>query len=567
MVLHAHLPYVRHPDYDRWLEEDWLFEAIIETYLPLLRTFESLVAHGARFRLTLTMSPTLTAMLEDPLLQERFLRHLDRLIELAEKEVDRTRWMPDFCHLAERYRAIFRRSRDDFADRYGRRLVPAFARLQEAGVLEIVTCGATHGFLPLMFDEPRLWRGQIENAVRDHEDRFGRAPRGIWLPECGYTPGVERVLADAGLQYFFLDSHGVTHADPAPPYGVYAPVETPAGPFAFGRDPQSSRQVWSAEAGYPGDADYREFYRDIGFDLDFDYVRPYLHSDGNRSHLGIKYYRVTKQGDHKEPYDFHRGRERAARHAEDFLARRVRQVESLAARMDRPPLIVSPYDAELFGHWWFEGPQWLEYLLLKLHYDQSTIETVTASDYLARFGDHHRAVPSMSSWGHNGYCEYWLDPSNDWIYPLLLRAGERMMALAARYRALGNGVHHPQGDGLAERALAQAARELLLAQGSDWAFILRTGTVMAYARWRVEEHIANFTRLADGLEAGTLDDAWLRDLEARHTLLPHVDFRTWAEPSRPGTDTVGVGGQVLRSPERTAQSEARTLPPSSSPSS
>ena len=588
MVLHAHLPFVRHPDHERWLEEDWLYEAIIETYLPLLRTFEGLVSHGVRFRLTLTMSPTLTAMLEDPVLQERFLGHLDRLIELAEKEVSRTRWMPEFCHLAERYLGIFRNSRDEFENKYGRRLVPAFARLEEAGVLEILTCGATHGFLPLMLDNANLWRGQIVTAAKDHERLFGRAPRGIWLPECGYTPGVESVLAEAGLEHFFLDSHGITHASPHPHYGVYAPVRTPSGPVAYARDPQSSRQVWSAEAGYPGDADYREFYRDVGFDLDYDYVRPYLHSDGNRTHLGIKYYRVTKRGDQKDPYDFDRAKERAARQAEDFIARRLSQVEELASRMDRPPVIVSPYDAELFGHWWFEGPQWLEYLFLKLHHDQSTIETITASDYEERIGNIQEAVPSMSSWGHNGYSEYWLDPKNDWIYPPLLRAGERMITLADRFYTLGSGLHHPQGDELAGRALAQAARELLLAQSSDWAFILRAGTMAEYAKWRVEGHIANFTRLADDLVQGSIDEEWLLGVERQNIIVPEVDFRVWANPVASGCEEglasmgpadgqdASGGANPEESPGesapessqgRRAQSEASTLPSSSSPSS
>ena len=585
MVLHAHLPFVRHPDHDRWLEEDWLYEAIIETYLPLLRTFDSLLQSGVRFRLTLTMSPTLTAMLEDPVLQERFLAHLDRLIELATREVERTRWMPEFCHLAERYLDLFRRTRHEFEHVHGRRLVPAFARFEEAGCLEILTCGATHGFLPLMLDDVQLWRGQILTAADDHERLFGRRPRGIWLPECGYAPGVDTVLAEAGIRHFFVDSHGVTHAAPRPRFGVYAPIRTPGGPLAFGRDPQSSRQVWSAEAGYPGDPDYREFYRDVGFDLDYDYVRPYLHSDGNRTHLGIKYYRVTKQGDHKEPYDFSRAKERAARHAEDFIARRIRQVEDMAPRMARPPVVVSPYDAELFGHWWFEGPQWLEYLLLKLHHDQSTLETITASDYEERISNIEEATPSMSSWGHNGYCEYWLDPTNDWIYPPLLDAGERLESLADQFFRLGNGTDHAQGNALAERALAQAAREYLLAQGSDWAFILRTGTVTEYAKWRVDGHLSNFTRLVDDILAAQIDEAWLAELEAQNIVAPGVDFRVWShEYGKPDDEPTtgddadadsghdrdgdyGADGGADADSGRRAQSDANTLPSSSSPSS
>jgi 1,4-alpha-glucan branching enzyme len=522
LVLHAHLPFVRHPDHARWLEEDWLYEAIVETYLPLLRTCQRLVEHGAKLRLTVSLSPTLTAMLEDELLRERFLGYVDRLIELARKEVERTKWMPEFQPLAVRYLELFELSRREFIETYGRDLLAAFRRFSDAGAIEIITCGATHGFLPLMLGNRNLWRAQIAVAANEHRRHFGAPPRGIWLPECGYEPGVEEVLASQGVRYTFTDTHGVLHATPRPKHGVYAPIVTESGVAVFARDQQSSRQVWSAEAGYPGHAAYREFYRDIGWDLDYDYVQPYLHSDGRRTNLGIKYHRITKQADHKEPYDFAKAQEQAAVHAADFLQRRVEQVRELAETMDRPPIVVAPYDAELFGHWWFEGPQWLEYLVLKLHHDQTEIEMTTPSDYLDRHGPGQPATPSMSSWGHNGFCEYWLDPANDWLYPHVQGAGERMVELARRYP-------DPERlDPATRRALAQAAREVLLLQASDWAFILRTGTVVEYAKWRAEGHIKAFNKLYRDIPDGTIDESWLAALEGRDNLFPEIDYRVFA---------------------------------------
>ena len=524
------------------MEEDWLYEAIVETYLPLIRTFHRLAEHGARFRITFSLSPTLAAMLEDEVLQSRFVRYVDRSIELSGKEVERTKSMPEFHPLARRYLELFELSKKEFVEIYGGDLLGAFRGLERRGFLELITCGATHGFLPLMLENRNLWRAQIAVAAQEHRRHFGSIPRGMWLPECGYEPGVDAVLAEEGIRYFFTDTHGLLHARPRPRYGVYAPIRTSSGVAAFARDQQSSRQVWSAEAGYPGHADYREFYRDVGWDLDYEYVRPYLHSDGHRTNLGIKYYRVTKQGDHKEPYDFEKAKERAAVDAAHFIQQRTEQIGLLADKMGRAPVVVAPYDAELFGHWWFEGPQWLEYLILKLHHDQSAITMVTPADYLERETELQEATPSMSSWGHNGFCEYWLDPANDWLYPLMQTAGERMVELAKRYP------DRESLDALTRRGLAQAAREVLLLQASDWAFILRTGTVVDYAKWRVEGHLNNFNKLYHDIPAHTIDASWLTDLESKDNLFPEIDYRVFARQtaSADGSEPIVRSGAPAR---------------------
>src|SRR5262249_16579940 len=233
--------------------EDWLYEAITETYVPLIQVFERLVKDKVPFRITMSVSPPLAGMLSDPLLQDRYIRHLDKLIELAGKEVERTRWLPEFHPVANRYFETFKETREVFVNHYNRNLVNAFRRFQDAGVLEVITSGATHGFLPLMMGNRNWWRGQVLTAASDYERHFGRAPRGIWVPECGYEPGIEDVLHEAGIRYFFTDSHGVLHSEPRPKYGVFAPIITKSGVAAFGRDLESSKSVWSAKEGYPGD--------------------------------------------------------------------------------------------------------------------------------------------------------------------------------------------------------------------------------------------------------------------------------------------------------------------------
>ena len=358
IVLHAHLPYVRHPEYDEFLEEDWLFEAITETYVPLLDAFESLTRDGVDFRVTMSMTPPLCEMLSDALLRGRYMRRIDKLIALTETEVRRTRKTDkDFHEAACMYRDKFRRTREVYLGKASGDIVGAFRALQDAGNLEIITCPATHGFLPNMAT-PAGVRAQLEIAVKNYRKHFGRAPRGIWLAECAYFEGLEEFIREVGINYFFVDTHGILHGSPRPKYGVYAPVYCPNGVAAFGRDIESSRQVWSAKEGYPGDSNYREFYRDLGFDGHYDYIRPFLHGDGIRRNIGIKYHRITGEVElrHKEPYRPALAREKAAEHAGNFMFNRQQQLEYLGGIMDRKPLVISPYDAELFGHWWYEGP-------------------------------------------------------------------------------------------------------------------------------------------------------------------------------------------------------------------
>ncbi|NLW55185.1 MAG: DUF1957 domain-containing protein [Firmicutes bacterium] len=518
LVLHAHLPYIRHPEHEYFLEENWLYEAITETYIPLLKVFEKLAEDGVKYRLTMSLTPPLLSMFQDPLLQERYQRHIEKLIELAEKEIERTRWLPEFNRMAYYYRDLFNYARWYFVEKCQKNLVTPFRRLQDEGYLELITCGATHGYLPLMIQREAV-RAQIHYAVEYHTRALGRPPRGIWLPECGYHPGDDEILREYGLRYFFTDAHGILHASPRPKYGNFAPLYCPSGVAAFGRDLESSKQVWSAQEGYPGDYDYREFYRDIGFDLEYEYIKPYIHPSGLRINTGIKYYRITGKTHDKQPYNPDWAREKAALHAGNFMFNREKQIEYLASILDRKPLIVSPYDAELFGHWWFEGPQWIDFLIRKIYYDQKTIKMVTPSDYLALYPRNQVSTPSLSSWGYKGFNEVWLEGSNDWIYRHLHRAARLMVELANTY---------PEATGLKRRALNQAARELLLAQSSDWAFIMKTGTVVPYAIKRTQNHIGRFLDLHHQVSNDQINEEWLRDLEYKDNIFPDLDYRIYA---------------------------------------
>jgi 1,4-alpha-glucan branching enzyme len=520
LVLHAHLPYVRHPEHEHFLEEQWFFEAMSETYIPLVHVFEGLERDGIDFRLTLSLSPPLVAMMRDPLLLHRYARQLDRLVELGDREIEHTHWDRAVQPLARMYRDHFDATRATFR-RYGGNIVAALRRFQDAGRLEIITCNATHMFLPLADRNWAVCHAQIELAAREHERHFGRRPPGMWLAECGYFRGVDELLRESAIRYFFVDAHGLLFADRRPVYGVYAPVYCPTGVAAFGRDVESSKQVWSAQEGYPGDGVYRDFYRDIGFDRDQDYVGPYIHPDGIRHATGYKYHRITSRQTPlhaKALYDPDAARERAAEHAGNFLFNRERQVEFLAGRMDRPPIVVAPYDAELFGHWWFEGPTFLDVLFRKMQYDQDIVAPITPSEYLARQPTNQLATPSASSWGYKGYNEVWLNGTNDWIYRHLHVMGERMVELAHRHR---------HAHGLRRRALDQAARELLLAQASDWPFIMKVGATAPYAVRRVCDHVNRFNALYEALGHGAISEPWLASVEERDNIFPDIDYRLY----------------------------------------
>ncbi|HQR39563.1 MAG TPA: DUF1957 domain-containing protein, partial [Blastocatellia bacterium] len=478
IVLHAHLPFVRHPEHPEFLEEDWLFEAISETYIPLLYAFRSLVEQGVHVRMTVGMTPPLCEMLADPMLKERYRNHLGRLVELTEREAVRTRGT-EFHEAAIAHRDHFMNSLRIYDDVYHGDLISGFRELQDAGALEIITSGATHGFLPLMMRQEAR-RAQISVGRRNYVKHFGREPRGVWLPECAYTPGVDDLVAEAGIKFFMVDAHAIMFGTPRPARAIYAPVITPAGVAAFARDVTTGEHVWSSEVGYPGDPFYREFYRDLGYDLDDELIMPYLHADGMRRNIGIKYHRVTgKVALHeKQPYLPSIATERAAVHAGDFLTICQRLAADLVSTIDRKPVILSPYDAELYGHWWYEGPQFLKYLIEKIHYDQDVIRLATPIEYLGEYHENQQQVPSASTWGAEGYNRVWINPDTDWIYYHQHRAEDRMIELARRFA-------HADGDLL--RVLNQAARELLLAESSDWAFIITTGTTVQYATKRFRD--------------------------------------------------------------------------------
>src|SRR5258706_7366131 len=350
LILHAHLPYVRHPEHEKFLEESWLYEAITESYIPLLKLLDGWHADGVKARFTLTLTPTLCAMLRDELLRSRYVRHLDGMIQLTEKELLRTRWEPDTHRLAEFYHERLKDIQKYYQTIEGD-LLQRFREAQERGQLEIITSAATHALLPLMANQAGSLRAQILTGCDDYRACFGRDPLGIWLPECAYMDGLDALLAEANLRWFIVDAHGILNARPKPRYNIFAPIITEHGVAAFGRESDSARQVWSREKGYPGDSRYRDFYRDIGFDLDLEYVKPYLPAPDHRGFTGIKYHAITNRTAHKAIYRRDDALDAADEHATAFLQARTSQIERVAGLVGPAPTHLAPIDRQLFWDW------------------------------------------------------------------------------------------------------------------------------------------------------------------------------------------------------------------------
>jgi 1,4-alpha-glucan branching enzyme len=532
LILHAHLPFVRHPEHEYFLEEEWFFEALTEAYIPLLRMMQRLIDDRVPFKLTMSITPTLSAMLQDQLLRERYVRHLELLIDLAAREQNRTHKNPELRDLANFYFELFSENRRFFVEECKSDLLSVFQWLRRTGALEIIASAATHGLLPILQQQShQAARAQVLIGRDMHAEVFGADPAGFWLPECGYAPGLECTLQEARLRWFVLDAHGLLFANPRPCRSIYAPCYTPRGPVVFARDPDASRQVWSAHEGYPGDPAYREFYRDIGFDLPMQHLGPIAR--GTRKFSGVKYHRITGPGNDKQRYDRIAAENTAAKHAIHFLEQRREQILEIG-KSGFDPIIIAPFDAELFGHWWFEGPIFLEQFIRHTA-KQSDLRLTTPSEFLTAHPTQQIVEAAASTWGQNGHLAVWLDPSNAWIYPQLQSALQKITELARKYAddivgqplrssgAASAGDAPPQQ--FTDRLLKQLARELLLAQSSDWAFLMKTGTAREYATQRTIDHLARFNRLHDQFVANMTDKEFLSDCEWRDNIFPNVNWR------------------------------------------
>jgi 1,4-alpha-glucan branching enzyme len=590
LTLHAHLPYVvNHGTWPHGIE--WLHEAAAETYLPLLRMLANLERDNIPANFNLNLSPILLEQLAHPYFIADFPKYLTRKI-IAAREDEAFFLQSGDIHLAETARfwnRFFTSALDDFNALDGN-IVQAFRHFNDAGLIEIITCAATHGYLPLLGTDESV-RAQIRTAVSTHIRHLGTPPRGIWIPECGYRPagpwtqpvadanstaspptfdriGIEQAVAESSLDFFFVDTHLVEQS-----YRVASPYATPqnrphdsvahnsvaydsvahdpkvepithaqhrsiyqsyyvVGPYnkthaatVFPRDPSTGLQVWSGDSGYPGDPNYLDFHK-------------------KRFPGGHRYWQVT--GAHvdmadKQVYWPRNADDRARTHAEHFVSLIYQSLEpSLSNAI--PPILTAPFDAELFGHWWFEGPLWLETVCRILHQRSledpaRSIATITCGQYLDRYPRAGSIAMPEGSWGADGDHGVWLNPDTSWTYSHIYPAETftREVCTSPKWRT----------SDLGTRIAQQLCRELLLLESSDWQFLITTGAARDYADSRFLTHNDQFLELKSIWQAfeadGTLNDHMstrLAAIEQRDNIFPDIDPTLWstgahASPAHP----------------------------------
>lgn len=552
-MLHSHLPYARQAG--MWPHgEEWVHEAIAETYVPLLNALYDLREEGVRYRLTIGVTPVLAEQLADPLIVDHFVEYTTERAAKAAKDIERFEQAGDetFRDLARFYHHWYARVLTSFQDRFGKDLLGAFRALQDEGLVELATSAATHGYLPLLARDSSI-HGQLRTGVETYRRHFGRAPSAIWLPECAYRPaieededgktvrrpGLESFLAEEGLLVFFSETHTVEGGRPVGmavpgtvgPYGMIArryasAVTQPTGdqqlepgtslrPYWVGDAPgqvavlarheRTGQQVWSATFGYPGDFVYREFHR-------------------KDAESGMQYWRVSGAGvdlGGKEPYNPDRAAEQVAGHASHYVHLIEEQLREYRDRTGEFGSITASYDTELFGHWWFEGVDWLKAVLRGLA-ARPAVEMSTASRIVEQHPPDQVLSLPESSWGAGGGHYTWLNDDTNWLWPLIHGAERRMEELVVRF---------PNANGTRRDVLNQAARELLLLQSSDWPFLVTTLQAKEYAVDRFQEHLDRFDQLAALAEADSWtaeDEAFLASLRERDNPFPTIDYREWA---------------------------------------
>lgn len=524
IVLHAHLPWVRHPEHEHHLEELWFYEAMHETYLPLLESLDRLERDEVPGTITVSLSAPLLEMLGDELLQRRFVDWIDRLIAFCDDDRQRADGQPAIRHAAEYYHDRLARLRDYYVDELDGDVPARFAHHADDGRVELMTCVGTHPILPFLATNQGR-RAQIRSGLAVFEQTFHRRPLGMWLAECAFGPGVDKLLSGEHIAYSFVEHTGITAADSPPQLGTYGPIVTPEDVAFFGRDHFAGAQVWSADEGYPGDPVYREFYRDRAYDLPIEQVESIIHPDGIRHDTGLKYHRITGDValDEKSPYRPQEARERAAEHARHFVESRLDQVTVVARTTgDRPLHITCPYDAELFGHWWFEGLHFLEEVVRQAA-NTDRLRLSSPAEYLREVDVHQQATPATSTWGEGSWFSVWLDESNAWIVRHLRNAEEKMVELVDRFA---------DSDGDVRCAVEQAGRQLLLAQASDWPFIIKNDTTVEYANQRLAEHLEVFERLLEMIESDAIDGGYLDKLEDKYTVFETLELDWWKTGDR-----------------------------------
>jgi 1,4-alpha-glucan branching enzyme len=496
-------------------EEVPFFEALSETYLPLLETLFSMEQNRIPFRLGMAFSPILCSLLQDEGLLFRYLDYLDKKIEFGRKELERSAQEPESRELARYYYEEDVERRIFFTERCEMDILGEFQQFQKKGRIELLTTAASYAFLPFYASIPEVIRSQLETAIISHRRIFGKSSQGFWLPEFGWHKSLETPLLSYGFAYTLIDAHALVLGNPPAKKGTFYPVKASSGFVFLGRDYQAKEDLVSL---LKSGSEYQRNFTDAGFELSLKALRPFLGSGGIRCPTGYRYHNAESRKK-RTFYDPQKAREKAAEHARLYLDMRLSRLEEAGRYMEESPLSLCVFDAAIFGKNWYEGRAFLEELFRQASADRR-IDLAMPEEYICRQDQaaFQIMVPEFSSWGNDGYAETWLDASNDWMYRHVFRSIRRMIEMTERF---------PNDSGLKERALNQAAREILLALGADWPKMLYLGNQPEYAREKIEEALRNFTTIFESLGSNYISTEWLTDLEKRHSIFPFINYRVF----------------------------------------
>ena len=516
-VLNGNLPFVRHPELSNPSQELWLFESISETYIPLLEVFDRLDKEYLPFRMAISLSPTLCQMLGDELLIQRYLAYIDKQIRFGEQEMERTSGEPELHSLVKHFYNRIVEKRMFFSERCENNIVKWFDYYQKKGRVEILTTAATYAFLPFYTAYPEAIRAQFEVAISDYRQNFGRSPQGFWLPELGWKPELDSWLRTYNFSYTIVSAHALAFARPSAEKGSFYPVRTPMGIVVFGRD------FYAAEAmtKIVKDPVFRNNGRDQGFELPSEKVALFLSSHGSRTGTGYKYW--AAESSNPVLYNPVKARESAKNHARSFLDGVVSRLKSASELTESSTLSLCAFDADSFGRFWYEGPEFIE-ALFREGIKDGEVQFMLPTEYYCKRDStsFQQVMPEFSSWGPNGYAETWLDASNDWMYCHAMRALDRIVEIVERF---------PDNTGLKERTLNQAVREMLLALSSDWPKMLYKQENVDYAKSRIESSLRNFTTIYEALGSNYISTEWLTQLEKRNNIFPNINYRVFRRKS------------------------------------
>ncbi|MGI5174623.1 DUF1957 domain-containing protein [Treponema sp. OMZ 840] len=511
---------VAHQGYTRCIEKSipsiWqntLFPAITDTYIPLLKMMENLQKDEVPFSLSLVLSPTLCALLDDPVVQEEYSLWLERLIALGEQEIERTKNMPDLAALVKFYVKQLKQKKNFFT-LCGGMLLPKFAEFASVGHIEFLVTAASFCFLPHYRKLNEAIDAQIEMGLVSHRNYFGAIPEGFWLPAMGYMEGLEKNIRKYGFSYTVLDSHGFLFSEPMPQNGVFSPACCRNSLAVFGRDPKTPEDI---NQNFVKNAVYRNQNGDIGFDFPLDDLQPLLQGQRERCVTGFKYW---AQKSPKTIYNHCAADKQAALDAAKFLASKEERLEKASRELGGKSVsLVCAIDARDLGQNWYEGIYWLEQVFRQAA-QSGGITCTSYSDVLRKQPDLQEISPFMSANEGSGYAENLLDKSNSWMLRYALKAAERMVDLADRF----------SGDsGLKERCLNLAAKQVLIAQSSDWPRMLHAGIKSDYACDIFKYSVQGFSTIYDSLGANSVSTEWLTRTEKDFPLFPWINYRIFGK--------------------------------------